>query len=337
MSNTDTGTQAAGTTRMSYGGAIVRSLRQSLLDDPRFLVIGNEPLGLGPPRHEFDALQEAFPDRILFPPTSEAAFAAIAAGAAMCGQRLFAHLGMVSFTYPAFSSIANEIATAHFHSGGRIQVPMLMHVVHGIQSGTGSQHSESSISMFWNLPGIEIVLPSSARDWKGLYATALRSPNPTMIFSHGSLFGVQDDVPDEDYAIPFGQAAIRRQGRHVTIVATSLTVTYALEAAERLAAEGIEAEIIDPRTLRPLDKPTILASVARTGRLVTVDEGRLSCGVGAEIAALVAEEAFAHLRAPIARVGRPDAPVSAARTQEGVARPSADKIIAAVRRIVAYR
>jgi acetoin:2,6-dichlorophenolindophenol oxidoreductase subunit beta len=322
------------TTRMNYADAMVDTFRLCFKEDPHFTVIGNEVLGIGPQRVQFEPLQKEFGDRIYFPPTSEASFTALAAGAAMCGHRTFAHLGVASFTYPAVSSIANEVATIRMSSGGRIKAPFIMHLNHGIVMGTSSQHSESPQCMYWNVPGIEIAIPSSGRDFKGLMRTAMKSDNPVMIFTHGLLYGAESDVPEGDYAIPFGQAEIRRAGKDATVVATSLTVGVALEAADALAKAGIDVEVIDPRTLVPLDRDAILKSVAKTGRLVIADETRLSCGVGSEISAIVAEHGFKSLKAPIIRVARPDAPVSAAPTHEAYVKPTPDKIVAAVKKVM---
>jgi acetoin:2,6-dichlorophenolindophenol oxidoreductase subunit beta len=323
------------TRRMSYADAMADALRLCFKDDPHFTVIGNEIFGIGPQRVQFEPLQAEFPDRVYFPPTSEAAFTALAAGAAMCGHRTFAHLGVASFSYPAVSSIANEVATIRLSSGGRIRAPFIMHLNHGIVMGTSSQHSESPQCMYWNVPGIEIAIPSSGRDFKGLMRTAFRRDNPVMIFTHGLLYGTESDVPEGDHAIPFGAAEIKRQGRDATVVATSLTVAVALDAADRLARDGIEVEVVDPRTLVPFDQDTILASVAKTGRLVVADETRRSCGVASEISAIVAERAFRSLKAPIVRVARPDAPVSAAPTHEAFVKPTPAKIVAAVRKVLA--
>jgi pyruvate dehydrogenase E1 component beta subunit len=319
------------TKRMNYADAMLDTFRICFREDPHFTIIGNEVLGIGPTRLQFEPLQEEYPDRIYFPPTSEASFTALAAGAAMCGHRTFAHLGVASFTYPAVSSIANEVATICLSSGGRIRAPFIMHLNHGVVMGTSSQHSESPQCMYWNLPGIEIALPSSGSEFKGLMRTAMKSNNPVMIFTHGLLYGAEDDVPVGDYAIPFGEAAVKRTGKDVTVVATSLTVGVALRAAEALAKEHIDVEVIDPRTLVPFDKQTLLASVAKTGRLVTADETRLNCGVGSEIAAIVAEEGFHSLKAPVVRVARAQAPVSAAPTHEAYVIPTVEKIAAAVR------
>jgi acetoin:2,6-dichlorophenolindophenol oxidoreductase subunit beta len=325
------------TRRVNYVDAMADTFRLCFKEDPHFTVIGNEVFGIGPQRVQFEPLQREFGDRIYFPPTSEAAFTALAAGAAMCGHRTFAHLGVASFSYPAVSSIANEVAAIRMSSGGRIKAPFIMHLNHGIVMGTSSQHSESPQCMYWNVPGIEIAIPSSGRDFKGLMRTAFKRDNPVMIFTHGLLYGSESDVPEGDYMIPFGVAEIKRNGKDATVMATSLTVSVALQAADALAKDGIDVEVIDPRTLVPFDRDTILRSVAKTGRLVVADETRLSCGVASEIAAIVAEHGFKSLKAPIIRVARPDAPVSAAPTHEAFVKPTPDKIIGAVKQVLAWR
>jgi pyruvate dehydrogenase E1 component beta subunit len=319
---------------MTYADAMIDALRLVLQEDPNFSLMGNEILGIGPEAAQFAPLQRQYPDRIFFPPCSEGAFVALAAGAAMSGHRIFAHLGLGSFAYMAFSSIANEVAGAHYASNGRIKLPFVMHICHGVIPGGASQHNESPQSLFWNIPGIRIAIPSGARAAKGLIRTACRSEDPVMVITHAMLYGAIEDVPGEDYAIPFGVAEILRPGRDVTLVATSRTVASALAAAESLEREGIEIEVIDPRTLVPFDRDAILASVARTGRVVIADETRLSCGVASEISAIIAEQGFAYLKAPILRVARPDAPVSASPLQEAAALPGAETIIAAIRTVV---
>jgi pyruvate dehydrogenase E1 component beta subunit len=250
----------------------------------------------------------------------------------MCGQRIFTHLGLAPFSYPAFSTIASEIATARQGSGGRVSAPVTLHMSHGLLHGGASQHSESPMGIYWNLPGIEIVVPWGPADLKGLMRTAIKSDNPTLVITHAFGYGTEGEVPDEDYEIPFGEAAVKRQGGDVTIVACSMMVAMSLEAADRLAGEGIEAEVIDLRTLVPLDEQTILASVSKTGHLVVADEGRLRCGVASEIAATVSERAFDALKAPPARVTRMDAPVPGNQTQEAYLSPSVEKIVAAAKR-----
>jgi acetoin:2,6-dichlorophenolindophenol oxidoreductase subunit beta len=318
----------------NYADAMLDVLATFMEEDPHFAVMGNEVLGIGPQALQFEPFQRKYGDRIHFPPCSEAAFAALAAGAAMCGQRIFAHLGLAPFSYPAYSTIANEIATARLSSGGKIDVPVTLHISHGLLHGGAAQHSESPLSIYWNLPGIEIVTPFEAADLKGLLRTAIKSDNPTLVVTHAFGYGVEGEVPDEDYEIPLGQAAVKREGSDVTIVTYSLMVGMALEAAAALASEGIEAEVIDLRSLVPLDEQTILESVAKTGRLVVADEGRLRCGVASEIAATVAELGFDSLKAPPARVTRMHVPVPGNQVQEAFMSPSAEKIVAAAKEVV---
>jgi acetoin:2,6-dichlorophenolindophenol oxidoreductase subunit beta len=318
---------------MNYADAMLDVLETFMEEDPHFAVMGNEVLGIGPEAAQFAPFQENYGDRCYFPPCSEAAFAALAAGAAMCGQRIFAHIGLAPFSYPAFSTIANEIAPAHLASGGKIKVPATIHISHGLLHGGASQHSESPLSTYWNVPGMEIVVPWEPADLKGLLRTAIKSDNPTMVITHAFGYGVEGEVPDEDYEIPLGQAAVKREGGDVTIVACSLMVATSLEAANALAAEGSEAEVVDLRTLVPLDEQTILESVSKTGRLVIADEGRLRCGVASEIAATVSEQGFDSLKAPPARVARMDAPVAGNQVQEAFISPSAEKIADAAKQI----
>ena len=300
----------------NYADAMLDVLGRYMEEDPNFVVMGNEVLGIGPEGMQFEPFQKQYGDRILFPPCSEAAYTAMAAGAAMCGHRMFAHLGLASFTYPAISSIANEISTARTSSGGTIGVPVTLHISHGLLHGGGAQHSESPFGMYWNLPGIEIAAPSGAKEVKGLLTTAIKSENPTIVLTHAFGYGAEDDVPDGDFEIPFGKANVAREGSDVTIVACSMMTSIALGAAEELSGEGINAEVIDLRTLVPLDEKTILESVAKTGRLIVTDEGRMNCGVASEIAAMVSEKGLESLKASVARVARTDAPVAANQVQE---------------------
>jgi pyruvate dehydrogenase E1 component beta subunit len=301
---------------------------------PNVSLVGNEVLGLGPHRVHLEKIWKTYPDRVKFPPTSEGAYAALAAGAAMAGERVFCHLGAASFSFLSLTAIANEAAMTHHVSDGAIRVPVVYHMLHGLRIGGGTQHSTSPQSMYWNVPGLEIVLPASPRDAKGLVAAAIRSDNPTVMFTHDLLIGMEGAVPEEDFVIPLGQAEIKRKGRDVTLVATSWTVQVALQAAAVLAEEGIDVEVLDPRTLVPFDRAALLDSVAKTGRLVVADETHLSCGVASEIAAIVAEEGFRHLKAPIARVARPDVPTPFSRPLEDYITPTAGKIADAVRRTV---
>jgi acetoin:2,6-dichlorophenolindophenol oxidoreductase subunit beta len=318
----------------NYADAMLDVLATFMEEDPNFVVIGNEVLGIGPEAVQFGAFQEKYGDRIYFPPCSEASYSALAAGAAMCGQRMLLHLGLAPFAYPAFSTIASEVSTARQGSGGRVSCPVTYHMSHGLLHGGASQHSESPMGMFWNVAGIEIVVPWFPDDLKGLLRTAIKSDNPTLVITHAFGYGTEGEVPDDDYEIPFGKAAVKREGADVTIVGCSMMVPTSLQAAEQLAADGIDAEVIDLRTLVPLDEQTILDSVAKTGHLIIADEGRLRCGVASEIAATVSEQGFDSLKAPPARVARIDAPVPGNQVQEAYLSPSAEKIVDAAKRIV---
>jgi len=317
----------------SYAEALVDALYEGLERDPRASLIGSYVLGLGPQRHLMDRIREAFPERVGDPPTAEAAIAATGVGAAMAGARPFVDLGTASFSYLAWSQIVNEAAVAHYMSGGGLTVPVTFHMLHGVRGAGAAQHSQSPQAMLWNAPGLEIVAPSTPNDVGGLVRTAMQSANPTVIVSHAKLLGIEGPV--EEVPIPFGVADCKRQGRDVTIVAYSLMVHEALKAAAELAAEGIEVEVIDPRTQTPLDEAAILRSVEKTGRLVVVDECPLRGSVASEIAATVAEKGFGLLKAPIRRVTRADTPVGYSPTLEAFVTPDAAKVARAVREILA--
>lgn len=320
--------------KVSYAAAIVESLRTSLLEDRSVCLIGSYILGLGPQRVLMDSIRSEFADRIFDPPTSEAAIVSIGAGAAMAGARPFVDIGTASFSYVGWSPLVNEAAVAHYMSGGQVSVPVVYHMLHGLRGGGAAQHSHSPQAMLWNAPGLEVVLPSNPYDVKGLTRRAIKSDNPTILINHARLMNMEGEVPEEDYVVPFGKADIKRRGRDATVVATSFVVHAALEAAERLAAGGIEIEVVDPRTLVPLDYATIIESVRRTGRLVIADETNLSCGVASELSAMVAEKAIRFLRAPVVRVARPDVPTPFSKSLEDAITPDAEKVTAALRRVI---
>ena len=322
------------TSRQTYAASFVNALLDSMHDDRTVSLIGSAPLGLGPERFLTDKLRGRFPDRVVDPPTAEGGIAAVGAGAAMAGVRPFVDLLTGSFMYLAWMQIANEAANGHYMSGGKLTVPVTYHCLEGVRGAGAPQHSQSPHAMLWNAPGLEIVMPSTAADVYGLVRIAGASPNPTVIFSHAKLLGIEWEMPEDLRPIPFGNADIKRRGKDVTIVAISVMVHRALAAAAQLATEGVEAEVVDPRTLVPFDESTILESVARTGRLVVVDEAPLRCGAASEIAGSVAERAFHHLRAPIIRVARADVPVPFSPPLEAAVTPGVDDIVLAVRRVL---
>lgn len=319
---------------ISYAEAMVEALDEIMQGDERVSLIGSYFLGLSPRRVLLTRLQERYPGRTFDPPIAEAAYCGLGIGAAMAGERPIVDVATSSFLFQAFQQVVNEAANAHYMSGGQIKVPVVFHILHGIRGGGAAQHSHSPQAMLWNTPGLQIMLPSSPQDVKGLLKTAVASDNPTIFVDHVKLFEVVGPVADDCPAIPFGKANVVRKGKDVTIVATSHMVQRALRAADLLAAEGISAEIVDLRTLVPLDKWTLLSSVAKTGHLVIADEGHLSCGVSAELAAVVAEEGFRLLKAPLKRVATPDVPIPFSPPLEKFIDPSEEKIVIAVREVL---
>lgn len=320
--------------QISYAEAMVEALDEVLQGDDRVSLIGSYFLGLSPRRVLLTRLQEKYPSRVFDPPIAEAAYCGLGIGAAMAGERPIVDVATSSFLFQAFQQVVNEAANARYMSGGQVSVPIVFHILHGLRGGGAAQHSHSPQSMLWNTPGLQIMLPSSPYDVKGLLKTAVASDNPTIFVDHVKLFEISGPVPDEDYTIPFGKANIVRQGSDVTIVATSYMVQRSIQAAEILAGQGVDAEVIDLRTLVPLDKDTLLASVAKTGRVVVADEGHRSCGVGAELAAIIAEEGFHYLKAPVKRAVTPDIPVPFSPPLEKLIDPSEEKIVAAVQEVL---
>lgn len=320
-----------GTTVLSYAEAMARGLREVLAADDRVRLMGQYFFGVTSYRTLTVGIRRDFPERIWDPPIAEAGYVGTGIGAAISGLRPIVDVATASFIFQAFSQVVNEAANIRYMTGGQTAVPVVFHINHGIRGGGAAQHSHSPQAMLWNTPGLKIMTPSSPRDVRGLIHTAVAMDDPVVWADHVKLFDATEAVPDAPEAIPFGVADVKRTGSDVTIVATSYMVRKALAAAEVLAAEGIAAEVVDPRTLVPLDLESILRSVAKTGRLVIGDECHRSCGVGAEIAALVAEHGFDGLRGPIRRVAALDVPIPFSRTLEAFVEPTVDKLVAAAR------
>jgi pyruvate/2-oxoglutarate/acetoin dehydrogenase E1 component len=273
-------------------------------------------------------------DRVRVTPISETAEIGMAVGAALAGYRPVVELYMAEFMLVAMDQVVNEAPRFRYMSGGKVKVPLVLKAGYGFTAGWAGQHTGSIYSMFVGVPGLKVVLPSTAADAKGLMATAIRDDNPVCYFHHYLLTLEHGEVPDGEYLVPFGEAAIRRAGKDVTIVAVGWMVDKALAAAERLAGEGIEAEVIDPRTLVPLDTRTILESVAKTGRLVVVDQATRHGGVSGLIAAEVAEHGFDTLKAPIKQVTALDATIPYSEPMEAFVLPDEDKIVTAVQQVL---
>jgi pyruvate dehydrogenase E1 component beta subunit len=318
-----------------YTEALAEAIDEILAEQPRVTLFGATFVGAGPNRALMAGIQERYADRIVWPPIAELAYCGIAIGAAMAGMRPIVDLSTATFSYEAIPQIVNEAAIAYANSAGRTTVPVVFHMLYGLRGGGAAQHSGSPQPWYWNTPGLQVAMPGSPADVKGLLRWAsLKSQSPTVFLSHQRLFGVRGRVPDGHFEVRFGQAEIKRAGTDVTIVACGVQVPRALEAAESLAtSDGLDCEVVDPRTLQPLDLATILASVRKTGRVVVTDESHDMCGVAAGLAALIADAGFDDLRAPIKRVSTLPVPVAYAASLEAAVTPSAERIAAAVRAI----
>ena len=322
---------------IAYYEAKFEALHEIMAADDRVHLIGGTFLSLSPRRHLYQDFARKYSDRMMSPPISELGFCGLATGAAMAGLRPIVDISTGSFIFEAWPQVCNEAANAFYMSAGQTRVPVVFHLFHGLRGGGGAQHSASPQAMLWNNPGLEIVLPSSPSDVKGLLKSAVASDNPTVFVDHVQLLEVRGEVAENDAPIPFGVADIKRQGSDVTVIATSYMVQRCLQVADKLAKEGIQVEVVDPRTLVPFDTATLLSSVEKTRRVVIVDETHQSCGVAAEIAARIAETSFDKLKAPIRRVSTLDVPVPYSPPLEEYIGPREDRIIEAIRAVLAGR
>ena len=284
---------------------------------------------------ENDKFLQAFgPDRVRVTPISETAEIGMAVGAALAGYRPVVELYMAEFMLVAMDQVVNEAPRFRYMTGGQVTVPLVLKAGYGFTAGWAGQHTGTIYGMFMGVPGLRVAIPSTAADAKGLMATAIRDDNPVAYFHHYLLTLIPGEVPDGEHLVPFGEAAVRREGGDVTIVALGYMVGLALEAADRLASEGIEAEVVDPRTLNPLDLKTILESVEKTGHLVLVDQATRHGSASAVIAADVADEGFSSLKAPIKQVTALDATIPYSQPMEEYLLPDVDKIVGAVQQVL---
>jgi len=332
-------TEPAGETReISALQALNEAIREEMERDPRLIVLGED---IGPRGGPFGVTKGLFDlfgaNRIIDTPISENGFVAAAVGAALAGVPTIAEISYIDFATLAMDPIVNVAAKARYMSGGKQSVPVVIRTQGGGgPAGDGPTHSQSLEAWFAHVPGLKVVLPSTPYDYKGLLKTAIRDPNPVIFIEHKMLYRVKGKVPAGDYCIPFGRAAVRREGRHVTVVALAALVPKALAAAQALAERGIEIEVIDPRTLVPFDLETVAESVRRTGRLVVFQEAPITCGFGAEIARVVGEAAFDYLEAPIKVIGT-TVPLPASPALEQVALPGERDLVDAVHGVLGRR
>jgi len=334
--------------QLTISEAIREALREEMLRDESVFLIGEDigiEGGFGGPFGVTKGLAEEFGhERVRDTPISESAIMGVAIGAAMMGMRPVAEVQYGDFIFCAMDQVVNQAAKLRYMSGGQVNIPMVIRIPTGA-TRRGAQHAQSPEAFFLHVPGLKVVAPCTPYDAKGLLKTAIRDDNPVLFFEHKLLYGgrgyramggleVISDVPEEEYLIPFGLADVKRKGDDVTIVSKLLMVHKSLVASQNLEKEGISVEIVDPRTLVPFDKDTVIESVKKTGRLVIVEEETKTGGWGAEIAALVAEEAIDYLDAPIMRVSAFDTPIPASPPLEDYVIPDENRIVEAVKKIV---
>jgi pyruvate dehydrogenase E1 component beta subunit len=329
----------------SFRDAINEALHLEMARDPSIIVLGEDVAGGAGGTGIDEAAGGIFGvtkglmtkfgrERVIDTPISESAIVGAAAGAALAGMRPVAELMFADFIGVCMDQIFNQAAKFRYMFGGKTRCPVVIRAATGAGMNMGAQHSQTMYPMITAIPGIKVVIPSNAYDAKGLLIEALRGDDPVMFFEHKALYPRKGEVPDEAYRIPFGEAALVREGEHVTVVALARMVPFAEKAIDALAKEGITCDLIDPRTTSPLDEETILESVENTGRLVVVDESPPRCSVAADIAAIVAQKGFHSLKAPIIQVTAPHSPVPFARELERAYVPGPAKIEAAIRQVM---
>ena len=331
---------------ITYQQAINEALDQEMTRDPSVIVMGEDVVGGQGAEGEMDAwggvlgitkgLYEKHPNQIMDTPITESAFIGAVVGAATQGLRPVAELMFCDFLGVCFDQMYNQAAKFRYMFGGKAETPLVVRTMIGAGFRAAAQHSQSLYSVFTHVPGLKCVVPSSPYDVKGLLIASIRDNDPIIFFEHKMLYTMEGDVPEEPYVIPLGEAAITREGGDVTIVTLGRMVHLAGAAAVALAKEGIECEIVDLRTTSPLDEDTILESVENTGRVVVVDEANPRCSIATDISALIAQEAFGALKAPIRMVTAPHSPVPFSDALEDLYIPSAEQIAAAARDVAGY-
>ena len=322
---------------LTYAEAIREALRQEMARDDSVFILG-EDVGTygGAFGVSYGLIDEFGEERVRDTPISEAGIMGAATGAALVGMRPVAEIMFMDFTTIAMDQLVNQAAKLRFMFGGKAKVPLVLRTPAGSGTGAAAHHSQSFEAWFIHVPGLKVVMPSTPYDVKGLLLASIRDDNPVVFVEHKLLYKTRGPVPEEEYTIPLGVADVKRPGKDVTIVATSIMIPRALEAAEALAEEGIDAEVVDPRTLKPFDAETVVTSVMKTGKVLIVHEACKTGGVGAEIASRIMEsEAFDYLEAPITRLAGLDIPVPYNRTLERHRVPQVEDILAAVKALIA--
>jgi len=322
------------TKTITYAEAIQEAQREALIADKNIILFGENVAA--PWRPATKGLQEEFGrERVRDAPITETAFIGAGVGAAIAGIKPIVELMLVDFSLVAMDQILNQMAKTTYMTGGNVNVPMVLRVIYGALGGAAATHSECLYGLYAHMPGMKIAVPSNPYDAKGLLTSAIQDLNPVVFFEHTLLSNMEGEIPEEPYVVPFGVANIVREGTDLTVLAIGRMVSEAAKAADALRGE-ISVEVIDPRTLIPLDEEMILRSIAKTGRLVVVDEDYERCGFSAEIAAIVAEKGYHNLKAPIARVANPNIPIPFNKKLEKHILPNSEKIMRAIRNVVKY-
>jgi pyruvate dehydrogenase E1 component beta subunit len=314
---------------LTFAQAVNEALAEELRRDPTVFVIGEDVAEAGTPFKVLSGLVDEFgAERVVDTPISEPGFTGLALGAAMTGMRPVVDLMFGDFLTLVMDQVANQAAKIHYMSGGSLRAPLTVRTTLGATRRSAAQHSQSLHAWLAHVPGLKVALPSTPYDAKGLLKAAIRDDNPVVVFEDKMNYQQKGPVPADDYVIPLGVADVKREGEDLTLIATSSMVLVALDAAAALAEQGISAEVVDPRTLSPLDADTLVASARKTGRVVVVDEGHRSYGASAELAAVVADGAFWHLDAPVRRLGAMDVPVPFSPVLEDETVPTPEHVVA---------
>jgi len=320
---------------LTYADALREALREEMIRDPNVILLGEE-IGVfnGVYKVTRGLLDEFGPDRVRDTPISEAAIAGATVGLALAGMKPVAEIMYMDFLPICMDQLSTQAAKMRFMSGGQLSVPMVLRTQYSLGRQHGSQHSQFTPAWFLQVPGMKVVLPSDPNDAKGLLKSSIRDPNPVLFVESGLLYRTKGFVPEEDYMVPLGEAAVKKKGDDVTIVAVSRMVNESLAAAKKLETDGISAEVVDLRTLQPLDLNTISESVKRTSRLIIAADDVKRGGIGAEISASITETCFDYLDAPIIRVACPDTPIPFSPPLEQQYMPNADRVAQAVKEVV---
>ncbi len=317
----------------TYIQAINQALAEEMERDPLTFVMGEDVVlsAFGATKGLIDKFG---PNRVRNTPIAEAGFVGAAVGAAMAGTRPICEVEFASFFYCAFDQVCNQAAKLRYMSGGQARMPITFRCVYGAMGGAAAQHSETVYAQFLSVAGLKLVVPSNPSDMKGLLKSAIRDDNPVIVFEHGALGGHREEIPTGDHLVPLGKAAIKRAGEHVTVIAIGAMVPKAIKVADRLAKENISVEVVDPRTLIPLDEDAILSSVEKTNRAIVFDEGHLRGGAATDIAALIGEKGFDFLDGPVRRVTTLDVPIPFSPPLEKAALANEARLESAIRELV---